>query len=112
MGTARSRRRYRRAVPARGLSERGAAIFSIWWIGRRLGAARASMHRGRVELALDALVMIEPLDRAVEFGALFLGELGFHLGNLIGEPDPIQFVQRSGDVSQHGETLLRHFGKA
>src|SRR5258708_35003186 len=70
------------------------------------------VQRRRVELALDALEMIEPLDRAVELGALFLSKLFFHLGNLIGEPGPIQILQRGGDVGQHGQTFVGYFGKA
>ena len=38
------------------------------------------MHRGGAELVLDALEVVEPLDRMIEFGAFFLGELFFHLG--------------------------------
>jgi hypothetical protein len=71
----------------------------------------ALVHRRGIELALDALEMIEPLNRAVEFRALFLGELGFHLGNLVGEPGPIQILDRGGDIGEHGETVLGHFGK-
>ena len=48
------------------------------------------MHRRRVELVLDALEMIEPLDGVVELRALFLRELRFHLGNLAGEGLPVQ----------------------
>ena len=33
------------------------------------------------------------------------------LGNLVGELCPIQILHRSGDVGQHGETLVGHFGK-
>src|SRR5260370_513662 len=56
--------------------------------------------------------MIEPFDRAVELGAFFLGELGFHLGNLVGEPGPIEILQRGGGIREHGQALVRHFGKA
>src|SRR5450756_3148324 len=38
----------------------------------------ASVHRGRAQLALNALEVIEPLDFAVELEALLLGQLGFH----------------------------------
>src|SRR5882757_8231946 len=69
------------------------------------------MHRRRIELVLDAPEMIEPLDRAIEFGAVFLGELFFHAGNGVGELGPIQILHRGGDVSQHGETLIGHFGE-
>src|SRR5258708_34471111 len=69
------------------------------------------MQCRRTELVLDALEMIKPLDRAVEFRALFLGELGFHVGNLVGEFGPIQFLDRGGDVREHREALVGHFGK-
>src|ERR1700736_108097 len=69
------------------------------------------VHRRRIELALDALEMIEPLDRAVELRAVFLGELGLHFGNRVGELGPIQILHRGGDIRQHGEALVGHFGK-
>src|SRR5258708_3792093 len=69
------------------------------------------MQCRRTELVLDALEMIKPLDRAVEFRALFLSELGFHVGNLVGELGPIQFLDRGGDVCEHREALVGHFGK-
>ena len=69
------------------------------------------MHSGRVELILDALEVIEPLDREVELRALFFGELGFHVGNLFGEGLPIQILQRRRHIGQHGEALVRYFGK-
>ena len=34
------------------------------------------------------------------------------LGNLVGELGPIQILERGGDIGQHGETLVGHFGKA
>jgi hypothetical protein len=52
------------------------------------------MHRRRNELALDALEMIEPLDRAVELRAFLFVELGFHVGNRVGEFGAVQFIQR------------------
>src|SRR5258706_10711217 len=60
---------------------------------------------------LDALEMIEPFDRAVELGTFFLGELGFHFGNRVGEPGPTQVLERGGDSREHGQALVRHFGK-
>ena len=48
----------------------------------------------------------------VEFGAFLLGELFFHFGNRIGELGPIDVLHRGGDVGEHGEALLRHFGQA
>jgi hypothetical protein len=36
--------------------------------------------------------MVEPLDRTVELRALFLGELGFHFGNLTGKGSPITMI--------------------
>src|SRR4051812_8831871 len=42
---------------------------------KRCPGGRALMQRRRVELMLDALEMIKPLDRAVERRAFFLGEL-------------------------------------
>ena len=70
------------------------------------------MHRRGVELVLDALEVIEPLDGVIEFGAFLLGELGFHLGNRLGELGPIDILYRGGDVGKHGEAIVRHFGKA
>src|SRR5216683_6312488 len=55
---------------------------------------RASVQRGRIELVLDALVMIEPLDGAVELGAFLLGELGFHLGDRLGKAGTIELIER------------------
>ena len=48
------------------------------------------VQRRGVELMLDALEMIEPFDRSVEGGAFLLGQFGFHLRNLVGEPRPIE----------------------
>src|SRR3984957_16190760 len=45
------------------------------------GDGSVLMQRGRIELVLDALEVIEPLDRVIEFGAFFLGEIGFHAGD-------------------------------
>src|ERR1700742_798341 len=70
------------------------------------------MHRRRIELALDALEMIEPLDGAIEFGAFLLGELGFHAGNLVGEFGLVQILQRSRYIGQYGEALVGDFGEA
>ncbi len=56
--------------------------------------------------------MIEPLDGVIEFGAFLLGELGFHLGDRLGELRAVEILQRGRDVGKHGEALLRHFGKA
>ena len=55
--------------------------------------------------------MIEPLDGVVERGAFFLGELGFHLGNLVGEPRSIQLLDRCSDIGQHRQALVGHFGQ-
>ena len=66
------------------------------------------MHRRGVELVLDALEMIEPLDRVVEFGAFLLGELGFHFGNRVGELGPIELLQRGRDIGQHRQALVGH----
>src|SRR6267142_6265824 len=52
------------------------------------GAADALMHRRGHELVLDALEMIKPFDGAVELRAVFLGELGLHVGNRVGELFP------------------------
>src|SRR5256714_1349335 len=72
------------------------------------GLARhaALVHRRRIELVLDALEMIEPLNGAVEFRTFFLGKLGFHVGNLVGELGPIQILHRGGDVRQHRQALV------
>src|SRR5258708_1479687 len=117
MGAARPRRRPRGAVSARRLSDGGAAFCAIRVTLEGWGLEGQALHtdlvqRRRVELALDALEMIEPLDRAVELGALLLGKLFFHLGNLVSEPGPIQFLHRGGDISQHGQTVVGYFGKA
>jgi hypothetical protein len=69
------------------------------------------MHRRRAEFVLDALEVIEPLDRAIEFGAVLLGELGFHLGNRVGEFRAIEFLDRGGDIGEHRKAFLRHFGE-
>ena len=52
------------------------------------------MHRGRIELVLDALEVIEPLDRAVEFGAFLLGQLSSISAIWFGEPGPIEFLEQ------------------
>src|SRR6202048_4108413 len=116
MGTARPRRRSRGAVSARRLSNGGAAFCEIRVAPYRPDLKGPAPHtdlvqRRRVELALDALEMIEPLDRTVELGALFLSKLFFHLGDLVGEPCPIQLLQRGGDIGQHRQTLVGYFGK-
>jgi len=69
------------------------------------------MHRGRAELVLDVLVVIEPLDRVVEFGAFFFRKLGFHLADRLGELRAVQLLERGGDIRKHGQTLLGDFGK-
>ena len=69
------------------------------------------MHRRRAQFVLDALEVIEPLDRAIEFGAFLLGELGFHLRNRVGELRPIEFLDRGGDIGEHRKAFLRHFGE-
>src|SRR6478752_10355677 len=71
----------------------------------------ALMHRRRAEFVPDALEVIEPLDRAIEFGAVLLGELGFHLGNRVGEFRAIEFLDRGGDIGEHRKAFLRHFGE-
>jgi hypothetical protein len=45
--------------------------------------AVALVHRRRIELVLDALEMVEPLDRVVEFRAFFLGKLGLSIIPLV-----------------------------
>src|SRR3954453_3321382 len=70
------------------------------------------MHRRRIELMLDALEVIEPLDGVVEFGAFLLGELGFHFRDRLGELGAVELLRRGRDVGQHGKTLLVHFGEA
>src|SRR5258708_15441800 len=74
-------------------------------------AAFALMHRRGIELVLAPLEVIEPLDRAVELGAVLLGELGLHVGDLVGEFGAIELLERGGDVGQHREALVGHFGK-
>ena len=53
---------------------------------------RGLVHGGRAELMLDALVVIEPLDGVIELAPFLLGELGFHLGNRLGELRPIDIL--------------------
>ena len=65
-----------------------------------------------IELVLDALEVVEPLDRAIEFRALFLGKLSFHGGYLVGEFGPIEILDRSCHVRQHREALVGHFREA
>ena len=69
------------------------------------------MQCRRIELALDALEVIEPLDRMVELRAFLFGELGFHLGNLVGESLPIDLLDRGRDIGQHGQALVGDFGQ-
>ena len=70
------------------------------------------MHRRRAEFVLDALEVIEPLDRVVEFRAFLLGELLFHLGNRLGELGPVDILHRGGNIGQHSQALFRHLGEA
>ena len=51
------------------------------------------MHRRSAEFVLDALEVIEPVNRAIEFGAFLLGELRFHLGNRVSELRAIEFLR-------------------
>src|SRR5689334_2208498 len=67
------------------------------------------MHARRVERMIDALEVIEPFDLAVELGANLFTELGLHLGNDIGELAAIEILDRSRNVGEHGQTLLRYF---
>ena len=53
---------------------------------------RGLVHGGRAELMLDALEVIEPLDGVIELAPFLLGELGFHLGNRLGELRPIDIL--------------------
>src|ERR1700722_15033973 len=57
-------------------------------------AQRRLVHRRRIELVLDALEMVEPLDRMIELGAFLFGELGFHVGNRFRKLRPVEFVER------------------
>src|ERR1700733_10423270 len=63
------------------------------------------VHRRRIELVLDALEVVEPLNRMIELGAFLFGELGFHVGNGFRKLRPVEFVERGGDVGQQRETL-------
>src|SRR5271169_6855708 len=63
------------------------------------------VERGRAELVLDALEMIEPLDGMIELRAFLFRKLGLHLDNRVGELCPVQILQRGRDVGQNGETL-------
>src|SRR5207302_7305269 len=56
----------------------------------------ALMHRGRAELVLDVLVVIEPLDRVVELGAFFFRQLGLHLADRLGELGSVTLRERCG----------------
>ena len=56
--------------------------------------------------------MIDPLDRAVEFRAVLLGKLGFHVGNRVGEPGPIEVLHRGRNIGEHGEALVGNFRQA
>ena len=56
--------------------------------------AIASMHRGGIELLLDALESIEPLECMIEFGAFLLLEFRFHFRDLVGKLTPIEFGER------------------
>src|ERR1700744_6770915 len=67
------------------------------------------MQRRSIELVLNALEMIEPLDGAIEFGAFLFSELSFHAGNLFSEFGAVEVLYRGGNVGQHGEALLRYF---
>src|ERR1700710_2196354 len=73
---------------------------------------RVLVHCGRVELLLDALEVVQPLDRMVELRAFLLRKLGFHLGDGVGKLRTVELGRRGGDVGEHGQALLRHFGKA
>ena len=55
--------------------------------------------------------MVEPLDVAVEAGAFLLGELGFHLGDVLREGRTIELVDRGRHVGQHGQAFLVHAGE-
>jgi hypothetical protein len=77
----------------------------------RKTAHRILMQRRGIEFVLNALEMIEPLDRTVEFGAFLFTEFGFHASNLFGESGPIEVLYRGGDIGQHREALVGHFRK-
>src|ERR1700676_2462383 len=104
MGAARPCRRSRRSVPARCVSGCGAEFCGVRAIGSpqrfiprdartgqqvrcresallRMRSARPSwalMQRRRIELVLDALEMIKPLDRVVELGAFLFQNLALN----------------------------------
>src|SRR5882724_3062811 len=67
----------------------------------RMRSARPSwalMQRRRIQLVLDALEMIKPLNRMVELGAFLFRKLGLHAGDGVGELGAVQFLQRRGDI--------------
>src|SRR5664279_5743948 len=104
----------RRKSPAATGFRRRSRRCGCWVYSDSVESARASklMHRRRIELALDALEMIDPLDRAVEFRAFLLGKLGFHVGNRVGEPGPIEVLHRGRNIGEHGEALVGNFRQA
>ena len=59
---------------------------------------RGLVHRRRVELLLDALEVVEPLDRMVELRAFLLCKLRFHLGN----GARLERINWLGDLSPKG----------
>ena len=69
-------------------------------MARSLVGNRALVHSGRVELVLDALEVIEPLDRVVELGAFLLGKLLLHLVDRLGELGAIEIRQRLSNLTK------------
>src|SRR5579872_2910425 len=80
--------------------------------GSRAGACEASVQRRRFDLVLDALVMIEPLDRMIELAAFLLGKLGFHLGDRLGELGAIELLDRGRDFGEQGQAIFGNLGNA
>ena len=69
---------------------------------------RGLVHGRGVELLLDALVVVQPLDGVIEFGAFLLGERFLHLGDGVAELRAIEFIERGGDVSQNRQSIVRN----
>src|SRR5436305_14695692 len=79
---------------------------------RAMRAARrraCSVHRGPLQMPVDFLVMVEPLDRAVErIAAAVHGlDLLFLRRDALSENFAIEVFDRIGKVREHGELAVR-----
>src|SRR6187399_2928931 len=133
LGTARQRGVAGGAVPARDLSGGGEGICALCGLTAHSAHSRESgnpvvklwvpasagtngpdylMHRRPLQMLVDLLEVIEPLDRLVERRAFRLLDLLFLRSDALGENVAIEVFHRVGEIREHRELAVgRDLGK-